>query len=1330
MKRLFLILCFLIGISGYPATAAEILSVRRLNVENGLSYNTATCCLQDSYGFIWIGTENGLNRYDGCNNRIYRSSNHKHSLGNSHIKTLAELDQELWVGTENGIYIYRHASDDFSHFDITTQFGVIISSEIRKIVKTHNGLMWIATIGQGLFIYNPQTNTMKQDCVWNSFINDICEDEDGRVYVLSRQKGLMIYDEDGNRKPADTPLAEIAEGAGINFLQCIGGNLWFNQGSKLYCYQKLLGKTEVYETNGKRFGTIFCLIKYREKSLLIGTDKGIFALQLPQCTFEEINLPTSFLNIKQPHINDLMCDNEGNFWIMTNYNGVEIINNQLKRFEFYTIPTTNTQPETGRTEIRAFYEDNQKKIWLGTDKGLWIFDPASKNLEEYRPENMPPHRPDICCLLPSKEELWIGTYKEGIYRLNMNTGKWKNYRHSQQTPHTIPSNDVLSLYQGHDGTIYVGTNIGLCRYRAETDNFLPIIQVGAMTAVTDILEDSHQHLWIATSNSGVFKMINLNAESTVWNHYKKTNQNTNSIISNSITSLFEDKDDRMWFGTNESGICRFSEATGHFSTLLPGSRTPLTGNMACAIRQDRDGDLWVSSNNGIYQIPQDNRKDIRQFTMNDGLQSNQFLPKASLLSSDNKLYFGGINGFNILTPEDIKNNPYIPPVYIMEIGFPHMSDKEGQTDFGNALYMRKEIRLPYEYNTFSLRFVALSYEEPLKNQYKYRLKGADKEWIANTSSHSASYTHLPPGEYEFQVKGANNDGLWNDRTASLRIVITPPWWLSIPAYIAYALALFFIIGYITYRWRLHIKRKYHQMMEDFRITQDKEIYKQKINFFINLVHEIRTPLSLICLPLEKLRDGKIEEHDKHLTLIEKNVSYLLEITNQLLDFQKIENKKMKLDLKRHDINAIIKDIAEQFKDAASIKGLKLSVSLPAPEMEAIVDNDIIRKIMVNLMSNALKYAASMIELSLKESDGHIVICVSNDGPRIPEGQKEKIFQIFYQIPDDKKQMPGTGIGLAFSKSLAESHQGTLSVENLPSGGCSFILSLPLKRATEKLPETESHPESEGLEPDLPPAENKRHTVLIVEDNIELQNEIGEALEQWYKVYTAGNGKEALEKLETNDATDVIVSDVMMPEMDGIEMCRHIKTNLTYSHIPIILLTAKTNLESKTEGMENGAEVYMEKPFSIKQLHNQIENLLKLRLAFHELMLRSAGTTHETPISEYIQSECDITFMKEVDATLTKHLDEESFSVDNLADAMNMSRTNFYRKLKMLTGMAPNIYIKNFRLNQAAELLAQNMRINEVMLRVGFMAPSYFAKCFKAKFGKLPKEYQNTINKQE
>ena len=308
--------------------------------------------------------------------------------------------------------------------------------------------------------------------------------------------------------------------------------------------------------------------------------------------------------------------------------------------------------------------------------------------------------------------------------------------------------------------------------------------------------------------------------------------------------------------------------------------------MACAIRQDRYGDLWISSNNGIYRVSPNNQKRIRQFTINDGLQSNQFLPKASLLSSDHKLYFGGINGFNILTPEDIKNNPHIPPVYIMEIDFPHINSQERNDNIGKALYTQKEIRLPYEYNTFSLRFAALSYEDPSNNQYSYRLKGVDKKWITNNSNHLASYTHLPPGEYEFQVKGANNDGVWNEQTTSLRIVITPPYWLSTPAYIAYVLLFLLIIGYVTYRWRLHIKRKYNQMMEEFRTTQEKEIYKQKINFFINLVHEIRTPLSLICLPLEKLRDEKTEDHGRHLSLIEKNVNYLLEITNQLLDSRK------------------------------------------------------------------------------------------------------------------------------------------------------------------------------------------------------------------------------------------------------------------------------------------------------------------------------------------------------------------------------------------------------------------------------------------------------------
>ena len=443
---------------------------------------------------------------------------------------------------------------------------------------------------------------------------------------------------------------------------------------------------------------------------------------------------------------------------------------------------------------------------------------------------------------------------------------------------------------------------------------------------------------------------------------------------------------------------------------------------------------------------------------------------------------------------------------------------------------------------------------------------------------------------------------------------------------------------------------------------------------------------------------------------------------------------------RCNITEVVQKTHLRFTSLAKQKGLDLTLKIPERACYAHVNKEAFTKILSNLLSNAMKYAESYVQIFLETDmaveNGIFHIRTVNDGPIVPDTMKEEIFKPFVRFNGEEngKVTSGTGIGLALSRSLAELHRGSLRMVEGEDANI-FCLTLPLTQDNAITMESgdvsnvEPSAELQAKWEELKENNENRYTVLVVEDNPEMLSFVSRQLSHEYIVLTAVNGEEALRILDEN-FVNLIVSDVVMPLMDGFELCKTVKSKLDYSHIPIILLTAKTNLESKTEGMENGAEVYMEKPFSIKQLHNQIENLLKLRLAFHELMLRSAGTTHETPISEYIQSECDITFMKEVDTALTKHLDEESFSVDNLADAMNMSRTNFYRKLKMLTGMAPNIYIKNFRLNQAAELLAQNMRINEVMLRVGFMAPSYFAKCFKAKFGKLPKEYQNTINKQE
>ena len=484
-------------------------------------------------------------------------------------------------------------------------------------------------------------------------------------------------------------------------------------------------------------------------------------------------------------------------------------------------------------------------------------------------------------------------------------------------------------------------------------------------------------------------------------------------------------------------------------------------------------------------------------------------------------------------------------------------------------------------------------------------------------------------------------------------------------------------------------------MEEYQTTKEKEMYKSKINFFINLVHEIRTPLSLIRLPLEKLREEEIKgKENKYISVIEKNVDYLLGIINQLLDFQKLESSALQLNLRKCNVNALVSDIFNQFSGSAELRGLTLHLCLPREEINAMIDE--------------------------------VRIAVTDDGPGIPEDQHDKIFQAFYQLPDDPvASSKGTGIGLAFARSLAEAHHGNLFLENNSEEGASFVLSLPLgvvetEDASDGLTETDVVGVGEEVT-SVSEFGNRKFTVLLVEDNIELLNLTREALSVWFKVIRAGNGKEALEIL-AHQGVDVIVSDIMMPEMDGLELCNHVKSDMAYSHIPVVLLTAKTTLESKVEGLESGADVYLEKPFSIKQLHKQIENLLKLRLAFHKQMTDiTIGSS--SSLSDFAISQKDVEFIDKINAILLEQVVNENYSIETLADQMNMSHSNLYRKMKSLFGMPPNNYVKNFRLNKAAELIANGVRIAEAAERLGFASSSHFAKCFKEKFGMLPKDYR-------
>lgn len=1335
-KLIFFItlLLFLLEGSLLYSTNPELL-FKRYQMADGLSNNTVWCGIQDSYGFIWIGTSDGLNCYDGLRTKIYRNvPSDTCSLGNNYVCSLLEADGDLYVGTNLGLYLYHRSTDNFSPFRKSTKYGVRVSSEVRRIISTRNGLIWIATLGQGVFVYNPIRDELIQSSVHTSFIWDVCQGADGYVYASSMDNGLVCFNDEGtflrNCWDVSSPTRE-GQGERLNCLLSIGDKIWFAMENNFMGYYRPEDATlHTFDITAQGFGSVRSLMEYDEHQLLLGTDNGLYLYDRTTQQFRRGDAAGGLWALSDPTVNALMRDVEGTLWVMTYAGGVNYMPRQLRRFNYYSIPLPDNASDAEK-EVGPFCEAPDGQIYVGTRSGVWLFNPhtATFSGEVFRHLGM---RREVRCLMLDGDRLWIGTYGDGLKVLNLQTGAVKSYTYQRTVPNSICGNEVLSLCKDNYGHVYVGTGWGLCFYNPVADNFTSVIHIGSMNSVTDLHTDRAGNVWAATSNNGVFRHI---PRESYWKHFEYVRGDSTALTSNSVNVLFEDNEGTMWIGTNGGGLCSFVSETERFVHFDPTGRL-LPDGVIHSIEQDADGNLWIAGNSGLYRIHPATMDNFQLFTLDDGLQGNQFTPRSSLVSSMGRLYFGGTGGFNSFTPSRSIHNSYQPPVYVAGISFPDCPDEqEAKRLLGlNApFYQTRQIKLPYARNSFTLRFVALSYEMPNKNRYTYQLKGVDKEPIAATASNVAHYTHLAPGEYEFVVRGSNNDLCWNPEPATLHIIITPPWWLSTEAKLIYTLLFMSCVFAVAYQWNQYVKRKYKLRMERFKAGKEQELYKQKINFFVNLVHEVRTPLSLIRLPLEKLQEATVTAgENKYIAIIEKNVNYLLGITTQLLDFQKMENGALQLNLQSTHLQPLLTQIYNQFVDAAALKGIAMRIDMPAEEVRTRLDAEKINKVVVNLLSNALKYAHSSIEVTLSTEKEKIFIIVSDDGAGVPRPQQDKIFEAFYQSPDDPVATTGTGIGLAFSRSLAEAHGGTLTFSEREGGGSSFILYLPLSVATEGVEQAETSPveyigddrteeETEAMTSEFG---DKRFTVLLVEDNVELLHLTQESLRAWFKVLCATNGVKALEVLD-RESVDVIVSDVMMPQMDGIELCRRVKQDFAYSHIPLILLTAKTTLESKVEGMESGADAYIEKPFSLKQLRRQIENLLKLRLEFHKKMSKVVGSS-VSPIADGALSQRDVEFLEKINSVLQLQLADENFSMDSFADEMNMSRSSFFRKIKALSGMSPADYVKNFRLNKTAELIASGMRISEAAEQLGFTSSSYFAKCFKAKFGVLPKDYQSRL----
>lgn len=1303
-------------------------------VEAGLAQNTVYCILQDNQGFMWFGTKDGLSRYDGSQFKNYRHDKEDpYSIGNNCIRSLfQDANDKIWVGTDVGVNIYDPVKDSFEHFDITTKEGIKIDKEVNDIKQDQNGVYWFAVDWQGVFSYNPHNQSLvfyELHAIVNAWC--IYIDGDNKVWIGTHGGGLnyfntetqrfekVIYSSDDQRDKNEDNIYRIFQDNYNDLLITTANNGVKRLNLITYKIEPFLPALD--------YSSLFIrdVIRKSEEEIWFATGGGV-------CVYDIVKKDVSFLqyshfdpySLSDNATYSIYKDREGGVWIGTYFGGVNYYPYQYTPFnKHYPIENQDdTQTLIGR-RVREFQLAKDGQIWMGTeDGGLSLFDPKSGTFEHFLPNEEPGSVSynNIHGLLIDNDKLWIGTYSHGLDVMDLKSKKVVKHFSKTSDENSICDNSIFSIYKDHSGRVWIGTLYGLCYYNSESDNFTRVSSLGSIF-VNDILQTKDGMIWVASLGRGLYRFNPSNEE---WTEFKNDPNDPSSLSHNKIISLFEDSMSRLWITTEGGGLCQYNAKKENFTSFTTSEGLP--NNVVYKIVEDNFSNLWFTTNQGVVCMNINDYK-IKQYTKSDGLLSNQFNYKSGIKDQNGYIYFGGLEGFVAFNPTSFISNKLPPPVCITQFELFNTVVKPNETGspLNNAIGATQEIELKHDESTFSFSFAALSYVAPEKNKYAYILEGFNHDWIYLDQLQKAGYSNIPPGKYTFKVKASNNNGVWSDETASVAIHILPPYYKTVWAYIAYFIIFTCSISLfiIAYRNRIRNKNKYQQ--EIFENEKSREVYAAKIAFFTNITHEIRTPLSLIKGPLEYIIKEKVStsERDEYLRVIERNTNRLLDLSNQLLDFRKTEQEGFRLTFTEVDILVLIKDIYMLFKPTAVNRHLKFTVDLPSENFSADVDKEALTKILSNLFDNAVKYAKSEINLVLRKEDSSFKITVANDGLKISETLYDKIFEPFYQIgnKDNEHFSAGTGIGLPLARSLAELHDGHLKCINSDDQFNYFKLTLPIIQHTSvKLKDSDSHIEStinETLISNYNFDKLIKYSLLIVEDDEDLKMFLYNQLKPYYKIHKAINGVEALKVLKS-EQVDVIISDISMPLMDGFQLCKEVKSNIDYSHIPIMLLTAKTNLQSKIEGLDVGADAYVEKPFSMEYILAQLSNLLTNRNKLKEAFINSPLVK----IRSIAPTKADEDFLKDVTEVIHKNISDSQFNVDSLADGLNMSRSSLHRKIKGVSELTPNEFILLIKLKKAAEYIQEGSRVNEVCFLVGFNSPSYFSKAFKKQFGVSPTEW--------
>lgn len=1275
---------------------------RIFNVHSGLSENTVRAIVQDSTGYMWFATKDGLCKYNGKEFTSYGNSSGSSSEGALNIESLLlhSDGKRIWAATRTALVLVDPESGSITSIKADTGNGMEELKSCQSVCYDHYGNLWVGT-GKGLYRREAASGTWRLyekkefSRLPSDRITKIHCDSRGIMWI-GTELGLARYDHlSDDFREITTDLGHSINVTAIS--EDREGNIWigtwYDGIARLGIKKSSLSFCR-WEKKPERVRDMF---HKSPSEIFICSDSGLYLYNSETGTIS----PFKFGEWMPDKSYYSFCeDREGGYWIGTYFNGVCYISPKSRYMETYR-PGKNCA-------VSQFCLLPDRTIMVATENyGLMSFDPESRQISPARYRNICDNIHSLCL---RGNDLWIGTFGEGLIRIVLKTGKQTRYTDSGVW--SIPNNHIYALCQTKDDDILVGTMRGACLYSYKTGRFRDIEELGDKF-IYDIAEDNYGKIWFATYGFGIYC---LDTEDGTWTRFTADTESSGSLCCNYVIRIYIDSRDRLWFCTEGKGICRYDYRENRF--VVPEYRNEdgkLQNSVVFGILEDNEGMLWMSTNNGLVKYDE-STGECRQYSYSDGIQSKQFNYRSSFKAPDGKLYFGGIDGFNAFYPDRLFENTTRPGISA------NITYRNGESVTQIQCKDSSSVTIPRKIRSFSLNLECLSFVSPDNNSFKYRFNG--NQWTY-THNPEVSFVNMKPGKYTLAVKSINGDGYESSEECRLILHVQPPILQTALAKIIYIIILCFLAYWLISdrirRKNLAMARRFEAM----RLKNEQESYDAKIQFFTQIAHEIKTPVTLIKAPLEIIRKSRRWDGEtaRNLDIISTNTDRLMSLIKELLDFKKISKDGYRLNIETIDAVILAKETIKGF--TVSDDGTpEICFSSSAESIICNADSGALVKIISNLVSNSMRFAKNRIDVILGSSIigqvRYLKITVRDDGPGVPDSERGKIFDAFYQSASQspENRSKGVGLGLSLVRLLTEKHNGKVYINGEYTGGCEICVEIPCG-STEKAEQPSEKTETSIVHEEEPAAGEQKTRILIVEDNQDLLKFLcGNISGNTYTATGACDGTDALEKLKEQDY-DIIVSDIAMPNMDGFGLLKHVRSDNMLCHIPFILLSAESSIESKIEGLEKGADAYIEKPFSMTHFYAVIENLISSR----RLLQKKFSSE---PLEKYNTSGMsgfDAEWLKKLDSLIYAGMNDDDFSIDRLADQLYMSRSYLQRKLRGLVNMSANNYIKLLKLKKAAELLSEgHYRINEVCYIVGFNNPSYFANCFHKQFGVLPTDF--------